>query len=112
MACIGFELTNLGGGSYSINGIPSGIEGLNPQKLLHDLVYVAIEQGSSIKSEVGNSIALAMAQSAAIVYGQVLTDEEIHTLLTQLFQLSSPMRTPDGKIVFTILDHHEIEKLF
>ncbi len=112
LACIGFELTNLGGGSYSINGIPSGIEGLNPQKLLHDLVYVAIEQGSSIKSEVGNSIALAMAQSAAIVYGQVLTDEEIHTLLTQLFQLSSPMRTPDGKIVFTILDHHEIEKLF
>lgn len=109
---IGFELSNLGGGSYSINGVPSGIEGLNPQKLLHNLVYVAIEQGTSVRGEVEKSIALAMAQSAAIVYGQVLADEEITILLTQLFQLSSPLRTPDGKIVFSILPHHEIEKMF
>jgi DNA mismatch repair protein MutL len=109
---IGFELSNLGGGSYSINGVPSGVNGLNPQKLLHDLIYVAMEQGNNIKEEIGKSIALAMAQSAAIVYGQVLSDEEIVNLLKQLFQLSTPFRTPDGKHVFNIIEHHAIEQLF
>ncbi len=109
---IGFELSNLGGGSYSVMGVPSGIDGLNPEKLLHDLVYVAMERGTSVKSEVGESIALAMAQSAAIVYGQVLTADESSHLLSQLFRLPTPMRTPDGKIVFNFVEHRAIEHLF
>lgn len=35
LSYLGFELTDLGGGSYAINGIPSGIEGLNPVELIH-----------------------------------------------------------------------------
>lgn len=31
---LGFELSSLGGGTYSINGIPAGIEGLNPENWL------------------------------------------------------------------------------
>ena len=34
LSYLGFELTDLGGGSYAINGIPSGIEGLNPVELI------------------------------------------------------------------------------
>ena len=109
---LGFDLSNLGGGSYSINGTPTDIEGLDPAKLLHDLVYAAKEQGTDVKDEVERSIALAMAQSAAIVYGQVLSTEETNQLLSQLFQLDTPMRTPDGKIVFSVLDYREIEKKF
>ncbi|RAZ95651.1 DNA mismatch repair protein MutL, partial [Klebsiella oxytoca] len=30
LSAVGFDLSDLGGGSYAINGIPSGIEGLNP----------------------------------------------------------------------------------
>ena len=30
LSFLGFELTDLGGGSYAINGVPAGIEGLNP----------------------------------------------------------------------------------
>jgi DNA mismatch repair protein MutL len=71
-----------------------------------------MDRGVSIKAEVEQSISLAMAQSAAIVYGQILTDEEISNLLTQLFSLPSPMRTPDGKLVFSIIEHSYIEKLF
>ena len=112
LSCLGFELTNLGGGSYSINGVPTDIDGLEPAKLLHSLIYAAMDRGVSIKAEVEQSISLAMAQSAAIVYGQVLTDEEISNLLTQLFSLPTPMRTPDGKLVFSIIEHSYIEKLF
>lgn len=112
LACIGFELTNLGGGTYSVQGVPSGIDGLSPASLLHDLVYAALETGLSVKEKVDHSIALAMAQSAAVVYGQVLSDEEMNHLLSQLFSLPTPMRTPDGKLVFTILPHKQVERMF
>ena len=112
LECIGFELTNLGGGTFSIQGVPSGIEGLSPSALLHDLVYAAIDCGLSATEKINHSIALAMAQSSAIVYGQVLTDEEMKQLLSRLFSLSTPMRAPDGKIVFHVIPHKQIEKLF
>ena len=34
LSFLGFELTDLGGGSYAINGVPAGIEGLNPIDLI------------------------------------------------------------------------------
>ena len=37
LSYLGFELTDLGGGSYAINGIPSGIEGLNPVELIQSM---------------------------------------------------------------------------
>lgn len=109
---IGFELTNLGGGSYSITGVPSGIEGVNPIKLLHDLVASAMETGSSVKEKVHKAIALTMARAAAIVYGQVLSDEEIKLLLERLFDLSTPKFTPDGMVVYVVVDNTTIDKQF
>lgn len=109
---IGFELTNLGGGSYSINGVPSGIDGINPVTLLHDLLYAAIETGSSVKEKIHKAIALTMARAAAIVYGQVLSDEEINLLLEQLFALASPKYTPNGQPVYAIFDSGMIDKSF
>ena len=43
LSYLGFELTDLGGGSYAINGIPSGIEGLNPVELIQSMVHTAME---------------------------------------------------------------------
>lgn len=108
---IGFELTNLGGGSYSIIGEPSGLDGLNPIKLLHDIVYTSMETVVNIKEDVQSKIANTLAKSAAIVYGQILSDEEIHNLLTQLFRLPMPKYTPDGHPVYSFIDDSFLEGL-
>ena len=34
LSAVGFDLSNLGGGSYAINGIPSGIEGLKSGRIV------------------------------------------------------------------------------
>ena len=39
-----FELTDLGGGSYAINGVPAGIEGLNLIDLIQNMVHTAMEK--------------------------------------------------------------------
>lgn len=109
---IGFELANLGGGSYCINGIPSCIDSANPIKLLHDLLASAGETNISIRESVRNSIALTMAKTVAIPYGQVLSEEETRLLLAQLFLLPASRYTPDGQVVFTRISHSVIETSF
>ncbi len=105
---IGFELTSLGGGSYSVSGVPSGIEGITPDKLIHNIVSSTIEKSGSAKDEIRSSIAATMAKSISVVYGQVLSDKEMQQIVSDLFNSSAPARTPDGKTVFYILSMNEI----
>ena len=112
LAAVGFELTSLGGGSYAINGIPSGIEGLNPVELVRNMVHTAMEKGNDVKEEVQTILALTLARAAAIVYGQVLSNDEMSNLVDNLFACSTPNYTPDGHTVLSTIKEEEIEKLF
>ena len=112
LSYLGFELTDLGGGSYAINGIPSGISGLNPVELIQRMVHTAMEKGGKVKEEVQSNLALTLAKAAAIVPGQVLTNEEMNGLVDGLFAVATPNYTPDGKTVLSVLQEDELEKLF
>ena len=109
---LGFELSNLGGGSYSVNGVPYGIEGLDVEKLLHEMVDSAKDKPSDIKKDAQEALALTMAESSAIVYGQVLSSSEMDHLLQELFSTRMPARTPDGKLIYAIMEHQLIDDLF
>lgn len=111
-SAVGFELTPLGGGSYAINGIPSGIEGLNPVELVSNMVHTAMEKGNDVKEEVQTLLALTLAKAAAIVYGQVLNNDEMINLVDSLFACPTPNYTPDGRTVLVTIKEEEIEKLF
>ena len=112
LSAVGFDLSDLGGGSYAINGIPSGIEGLNPVELVRNMLHTAMEKGNDVKEEVQNILALTLARAAAIVYGQVLSNEEMVSLVDSLFACPSPNYTPDGKTVLTTIKEEDIERLF
>ncbi|MDR3118379.1 MAG: DNA mismatch repair endonuclease MutL [Mediterranea sp.] len=112
LSAIGFDLSPLGGGSYAVNGIPSGIEGLDPVALVRNMVTNAIEKGSDIKEEVRHVLALTLARAAAIVYGQVLSGEEMSTLVGHLFACATPNYTPDGRAVLATIKDGQIDKLF
>lgn len=109
---LGFDLSNLGGGAYSVNGIPAGLEGIDISTLLHDMVVSAKEMTNDIRREAQEALALTMAENAAIVYGQVLSSMEMERLLRDLFATKIPARTPDGKLVYTILDDKMLNDLF
>lgn len=109
---VGFELSALGGGSYAIQGIPAGIEGLNPVELVRSMVINALEKGNDVKEEVQEQLALTLARASAIVYGQVLTQQEMTTLVNDLFATLTPSYTPDGRPVLSTIREEEIDKLF
>ena len=112
LTSLGFELSPLGGGTYSINGVPADIEGLNPEQLITNIVHSAIEKGCKVKEEVQSMIALSMARASAIVAGQVLSNDEMNALVDGLFSAPSPNYTPDGKTVLALMNDDDIEKLF
>ncbi len=112
MLSLGFDLTDLGGGSYSISGIPTGIEGLDVPTLIQDMLRTATEKSGKVKEEMQHTLALTMAKSAAIVVGQVLSNEEMQNLVEQLLTTSTPNYTPDGNPVLYVLKDDDIGKFF
>ncbi len=111
-ASLGFDITNMGGGSFAIQGIPMGIEGLAPSALVEHILSDAMERGDVPRDEIHRTMALTMARSAAIVVGQVLTAEEMARLIDELFACEMPAYTPDGKLVFIIIEDSQIKRLF
>ena len=112
LAAVGFDLSPLGGGSYAINRVPAGIEGLSPVDLIKNMVHTAQEKGADVREEVQSILALTLARSAAIVYGQVLSEEEMANLVDSLFASPTPGYTPDGRTVLVTVKEEEIEKRF
>ncbi|MDR1623588.1 MAG: DNA mismatch repair endonuclease MutL [Tannerellaceae bacterium] len=109
---IGFDLNNLGNNTYSINGIPAGMENLNPPALLKDAVNHAIETGTKAHEEMAEAMALSLAKVAAIRPNKKLSGEEIDHMIASLFSSSSSTYTPDGKCILYILSDDELDKRF
>lgn len=112
LSAIGFDLTSLGGGSYSINGVPAGLEGVDYVKLLKSFADNSSGGASSVTSGLDSSIALKLARSAAIPYGQVLGNSEMENIVNELFLCKNVNYTPDGKSTVVMLKQHDIEHLF
>ena len=112
LASIGFDLGDLGGNTYSINGIPAGLENVDLINALQEMVEKVIETGCEISEEITESLALSLAQKAAVSNGKNLSEEEAQSLLAKLFLSSSPNYTPDGKIILSIFTDEELTKRF
>ena len=104
---IGFDLSDLGGNTFAINGVPAGTEGIDPVQLLRQMMDDASNPIDSLNAQV----ALSLARSAAVPYGQVLSNEEMENLINELFACSNVNYTPDGKSILSILPQADIEKL-
>ena len=114
LQALGFDISSLGGGSWSVSAIPAGTEGLDAATLVLQIVDSAIEREGAGQAgeEVRTAVALSLARSSAIVYGQLLTDAEMDELVASLFASSTPGHTPDGLTVLSVLTMDELDKRF
>lgn len=111
MERMGFELSDLGNCSYAVNGIPSGLDGLNPVRLVSDMIGAAVERGTTAEADIRKALALSLARNAAIPYGQVLSNDEMENLVNELFACANVNYAPDGNRILSILKQEEIEHL-
>lgn len=109
---VGFDLNDLGGGSYAINGLPIGIEGIDIVQLLKDIVARCVDVGADAQELLCDAIALSLAKATAIPVGKSLTGEEMDHLIASLFSCQDSNLTPDGKTILTMLTDEELDKRF
>jgi DNA mismatch repair protein MutL len=110
LTAVGFDLSPLGPASFAINGVPAGIEGLNPTRLIQDIVTSAAPASHDTLA-LNDEVALGLARHAAIPYGQQLSNEEMDTIVNDLFACDNVNYTPDGHPILCILPQHDIEQL-
>lgn len=112
LSSLGFDLSSLGGTTFVVNGVPSGLDGVSPVELLVELLHTAAENGTGASERVHERMALSMAKKIAIVSGQVLSAEEMKTVVDGLFGSSMPTHTPDGSKILHIMEDSDIEHFF
>lgn len=109
---LGFDLSPLGGGSFSVLGVPASLGGVEPISLLTEIVESVRDTGKSAKEDVQHRLALAMARHASIAVGEVLSRQQMEALVEDLFATKNPGFAPDGKVAISILPQDSIDKLF
>ena len=112
MEKMGFALSPLSGNDWSVNAIPSGIEGVEVSSMIHQIIESVDEGGMPLKKRIQEHLALSVAQSAAIPSGRTLQQEEMELLVADLLKLPEPNYTPDGKIIISMISMEQITKLF
>lgn len=109
---LGFDLADLGGGSYSLNGIPVGVEPSQGVELLRQLLVTSMERDGEVPNSLSHQIADTMARATAIHYDQKLGKDEMQAIVEELFTTSSPAITPNGKHVIVAFDVQRMKELF
>ena len=116
---LGFDLSPLGGGTFAVNGIPAGLEGIEPINLLQQIIADVTDHDAmdgtasqAMGLSVSQSLYLSLARTAAIPYGQVLSNDEMENIVNSLFSCSNVNYTPDGKPILAILPQTDIDALF
>lgn len=109
---LGFDISDMGGGSFAVNAVPAGIDGLDVPTLVDKMLETATQKGGDVSVDVHEAISLALAESAAIPYGQILSPLEMEKLISDLFSLAAPHYTPDGKTVVSVVSDDELQKRF
>lgn len=109
---IGFDIEQLSPDSYSIQGVPAQLINQSPIPILQHILSQVRERGADTPTEWREQIARTMAESAAIPYGKTLTETEMRDMMQRLIALPQYRRTPEGKIILSLLSDDEISKRF
>ncbi len=93
---VGFDISPLGQGSFSILAMPLGAEGMKPAELVGSILADAVTGEAQTADTVAHLIAASLAQKIAMPVGQALCNEDMKELTEQLFTCQTPQLTPNG----------------
>lgn len=109
---LGFDLSPLGGGTWSVNAMPSALSAANPRETIEDIIMRVRQTGQKPGSSLYETIAASMARTAAVNVADRLTPEEIDMLVADLFATTSPNYTPDGLTILVSISPDRINSWF
>jgi len=111
---LGFEVREFGKNTLVIEGIPVdlGSSNINETQLFEHLIEGFKNSQQELKLDKRDALAKSMARNSAIKNGTVLSQEEMNTLIEQLFACKSPNFSISGKPVVQTIGLTELDKKF
>ena len=108
---IGFEISSLGGGSYSILAVPEIVE-TDAKELVEQIISNALEQSISTKEALVEILALKLSNYRGATSTLPVSPEGIEALIAKLFSCQESTYTPQGKLIMRVLSNNEIQQSF
>lgn len=106
---LGFDVNNLGGSTFSVNGVPAELNHYNEQHLLDEVLEnYKKQQGSQSRQQL---ISRILAQRASIRPGTRLSPEEMNLLVDELFACPDARFSPSGKGCYRTLGMDELYRI-
>jgi len=110
---LGFDLSVIGHDSFIVNGIPADSPDENEQALIEGLLEQFKRNESELHLDRVENLARSMAKRSAGRFGMTrLSNQEMNTLVEQLFASSNPSYSPSGELTMKILGLAEIANIF
>lgn len=108
---IGFDITSVGGGSYSISAVPAAAADVDYNALIVKLIDDYDKQGLKLE-ELYHTLALALSRSNGMTEGRRLDAQDMTSVIDQLFACQTPNYGPDGKVIISVIPSDYITKDF
>lgn len=109
---LGFIFEVFGQNSIVIRGMPADITGTNGKEVFEGLIEQYKFNKSELSLEKRDNMARAMAKQSCIKSGDILSEDEMKSLIDQLFGCENPNYSPNGQLTFFILDLGRIASFF
>jgi len=108
---IGFRMKKSKNNSLIIEGVPLELQWGEEKKVLNEIIDHYINE-KKIHSSFIDSLAASYACKAAIKAGDILNDDEMHSLVDSLFGTKNPYFCPHGRPIIIKLSLEELDKRF
>ncbi len=109
---VGYVIEDLGQFTFVINGTPSGINQQDAAAQLEKILENYKTNRSDLHIDHKLNLATSMAATLSVKYGKTLQDEEMATLIDDLFACEVPETAPDGRKTLVILSMSDIRSKF
>ncbi len=109
---LGFEIAEFGGNVFVVHGTPAELSGNQAEENLVEKLLNQYKENLDLELGLQDSLARAMARSAALRRGQSLTVPEMQDLTDRLFACAVPFASPSGKKCFITFGLDELRKQF
>lgn len=109
---LGFEVQEFGNNSFVIHAFPADVFNGNEQQVLEELLEQYKNQLQVTKFTKREKLAQALAISASIKVGKILSVEEMKNIIDELFACENPYHAPNGRNAIITFSLDELAKKF
>lgn len=109
---IGFRFEIHWNGEIEVFGVPNDIVNREEENIIREIVSMYIETSKTNQSARRDNLLASYSCKAAIKTGQKLTNEEMESLLLELFNCSIPFACPHGRPTMVEMTIDDLDKIF